>query len=175
MKIAVVSYSLTGNNEALAKMVAERSSADHIKITEALPRKTGKIIGDSLFGTTPKVWPAPSCIDAYDLVVFVSPVWLGQAASPLRPYLQRIKDTAKQYAFFSICGGALGPNPKLKGDLTKRTGAAPAAFADLHIADLLPIDKPTMKDTSAYRLNSADAKKLAGRISGALQSCMVLA
>ncbi len=172
MKIAVVSYSLTGNNEALAKRVAERYSADHIRITEAKPRKTGRIIGDSLFKTTPRVSPAPSRIDMYDLVVFVSPVWLGQAASPLRPYLQRVKETAKRYAFFSICGGALGPNPKLKAELTKRAGAAPAAFADLHIADLLNIEKPTMKDTAAYRLNSADGEKLAGKIAGALLQCI---
>jgi len=34
MKIAVISYSLTGNNKDLAKSVARELEAEHIKITE---------------------------------------------------------------------------------------------------------------------------------------------
>ena len=69
-----------------------------------------------------------------------------------------------EIAFISISGGALGPNPKLADDLTKRIGKKPVTVIDLHIADLLPSDpKPTRQNTSAYRLNEQDILNLTGK------------
>ena len=165
MKIGVISYSLTGNNEALANSVAEEFAAEHIKITEPKPRTTGSIILDIIFNRTPKVQPIPDRLEKYDQILFVGPVWMGQAASPFRAYFKHLKTHPYKYAFASISGGAINTNPKLAGDLKKRVGAEPAALVDLHIADLLPSDpKPTMKDTSAYRINSGDIKKLTDTI-----------
>ena len=58
MNTAVISYSLTGNNDALAKSIAGKLSAEHISVTEAKNRKTGAIIADLLFNRTPKVLPS---------------------------------------------------------------------------------------------------------------------
>lgn len=162
MKILVVSYSLTGNNEALAGGIAKELAAEHIKITEPKKRTDGTIFADLIFNRTPRVQPAPEVLGNYDLVLFVGPVWIGQAAVPLRPYLKSIKTNARRYAFVSISGGADGPNTKLAADLEKRAGAKPAALVDLHIADLLDIEKPTRKITSAYKVSDADIKELTG-------------
>jgi hypothetical protein len=165
MKIIVISYSLTGNNEALAKSIAEEFSAEHIKISELKHRTMGSIILDLIFNKTPQVQPIPDRLENYDMILFVAPVWIGQVATPLRTYLKHLKTNPCRYAFISISGGADGANPKLAGELKKRVGKEPIALIDLHIADLLPSDpKPTRKDTSAYRLNKVDIKKLTDTI-----------
>ena len=157
MKIGVISYSLTGNNEALANSVAEEFAAEHIRITEPKPRTVGSIILDLIFSKTPQVQPIPGRLENYDLILFFGPVWIGQVATPLRAYFKHLKTNLCRYAFISLSGGADGANSnsKLAGELIRRVGTEPAAIIDLHIADLLPSDpKPTRKDTSAYRLNN---------------------
>ena len=170
MNIAVVSYSLTGNNEALAGSVARELQAEHIKISEPRQRTTATVVLDMIFNRIPKVKPSPASLEKYDLILFVGPVWMGQAASPFRTYLKYFGAHPQQYAFASISGGAINTNPKLAGDLVKRAGREPKALIDLHIADLLPSGpKPTMKDTSAYRINEDDLKKLTDTVSSAVR------
>ncbi len=70
MKIAVISYSLTGNNEALAKSIAEEFAAEHIKIKESKPRTMGSIVMDIIFNKTPQVQPTPDRSVNYDLILF---------------------------------------------------------------------------------------------------------
>ena len=78
MKIAVVSYSLTGNNEALAGSVAEKLTAEHIKIAETKLRTMGTIVMDLLFGRTPRIKQMPGELDGYDMVFLFGPVWMGE-------------------------------------------------------------------------------------------------
>lgn len=161
MKMIVISYSLTGNNEALANSVAKEFAVEHMKITEPKPRTNGSIVLDLIFHRTPQVQPIPERLENYGLILFLGPVWMGHVATPLRAYLKYLKKNPRRYAFISISGGADGENPKLKDELTKRAGKEPTVLIDLHIADLLPSDpKPTRKDTSAYRLNDRDARSL---------------
>ena len=158
-RVKVVSYSMTGNNDAIAIGIAAELAAEHIKITEPKPRTNGTIVLDMLFGRTPKVNQKLDNVADNDLVVLVGPVWMGHVAAPLRACLKQLRGRPVRYAFCSISGGADGPNPKLAGDLTRRVGKAPAAVVDLHIADLLPPDpKPTREDTSSYRLKDNDVK-----------------
>ncbi|HWT76427.1 MAG TPA: hypothetical protein VN258_17145 [Mobilitalea sp.] len=173
--IGVVSYSLTGNNGKLADAVAEALPAEHVTILETKPRKTGTIMLDMILNRTPQVQPLPSELEQYERILFVAPVWMGMAASPLRPYLKYLKEHPKPYAFASISGGAMNTNPKLAEDLVKRAGTKPTAFIDLHIADLLPTEpKPTMKDTSNYRLKDAEISKLTGIIAASVKNAMGL-
>ncbi|MCR4434640.1 MAG: hypothetical protein QHH06_00040 [Clostridiales bacterium] len=175
MSIAVVSYSLTSNNGALAAAVAKALSAEHVKILEEKPRKTGAIILDMILNRTRRVQPLASELEKYERILFIAPVWMGKVASPLRAYLKHLKAHPQPYAFASISGGALNTNPELADDLEKRAGAKPIAFVDLHIADLLPPEpKPTMKDTSAYRLSDAELSKLAGVIAASVKNAMGL-
>ena len=173
MKLIVISYSLTGNNEALATSIAHEFGAEHIKISESKTRTMATIILDILFNRTPKVNPKPVNVEDNDLVIFVGPVWMGYVATPLRAYFKQLKAGHAEYAFVSISGGADGPNPKLAGELKKRLGKEPVALVDLHIADLLPpAPKPNRKDTMAYRLNDRDVKNLADTVVKALRKTM---
>jgi flavodoxin len=162
MKTLIISYSLTGNNDALATSIATALAAEHTKVIELKPRTMFTIFIDMLFNRTPLIMPLLEKPADYDLVIFMAPVWMGQVATPLRACFKQLKASPAKYAFVSVSGGSAGPNTKLETDLVKRTGKAPAALIDLHIADLLPANpKPTQKDTAAYRLNSNDVKKLA--------------
>ncbi len=175
MRVAVISYSLTGNNSALASAVAKVLSAEHIEISEKKPRKMGAIMLDMIFNRTPPVQPFPIELEKYERILFIAPVWMGKVASPLRAYLQHLKAHPQPYAFASISGGALNTNPDLAGDLEKRTGAKPITFIDLHIVDLLPSEpKPAMKDTSAYRLSESEISKLTGVIAASVKNAMGL-
>lgn len=161
MNIAIVSYSYTGNNGMLAECVARDLSAAHIKV-EVKPRvTTGTIFMGLVFGRTPKVRPAPEILGEYDLILLFGPVWMGQAAFPLRAYLRYLKANPKPYGFLSISGGADGINPKLSDELLERTGVRPVILLDQHIKDLLSSSpKPARKDTSAYKISEAEAKAL---------------
>lgn len=170
MSNTVISYSLTGNNRALADSVAKELSAEHIKIEEVKSRTMGSIVLDIIFNKIPMVRPLPnSTIKACDLIVLLGPVWMGKVATPLRLYLKYLKTHPCSYAFISISGGADGSNPGIAGELEKRTGRAPAVLLDLHITGLLPSNpRPTRKATSAYRLKPDDIVKLTGKIMTAL-------
>ena len=171
MSIAILSYSYTGNNDALARSVAQALSAEHIRISENKPRTMGAMILDMVFNRTPQARPSPDIMSRYELILFFAPVWMGSVASPLRPYFSYLKSHPQKYGFVSISGGADGGNPKLNAELNKRAGAGPAVFKDLHIADLLPATPtPERKDTSAYRLNDQDLKHLTGIVAGAVQT-----
>ena len=165
MKILVVSYSFTGNNEALAKSVAKELTAEHHIVTEPKPRTMGAIIMDMIFNRTPKVQAFPKNWGEYDLILFFAPIWMGQPASPLRAYFKELKANSYQYGFVSISGGADGGNPKLLTELNKRVGREPMVLIDLPIASLLPSDlEAGRKDTSAYRIDEKDIKKLTDTI-----------
>jgi hypothetical protein len=165
MKIVVISYSFTGNNEALASSVAEEFAVEHIKIKETKQRTGGSIILDIIFNRTPKVQPTVDSLENVDLILFFGPIWMGQVATPLRAYLKHLKTNPCKYAFISISGGADGVNPKIAGELKKRVGREPIALVDGHISDLLPPEpKPDRKITSAYRINNEDVKKLTNTI-----------
>lgn len=173
MKIIIISYSLTGNNEAMASSMAAELGAEHIRISEAKPRTYFTITLDMLFNRTPKVNPIVNNVEDNDLVIFVGPVWMGHVASPLRACFKDLKAGLSRYAFISISGGADGSNPKLYRELNKRLGKKPTAVIDLHIADLLPSDpKPTRDDTSAYRLNNEDVRNLTNKIVKTLQEAI---
>ncbi len=161
MKIAVVSYSYTGNNDRLAECVARDLSVAHMKITTQKPMTMGSIILDMIFNRTPKVRPDPDVLKQYDLILFFTPVWMGHIASPLRAYLHAVKLTPRVYGFFSISGGADGENPKLLAELMKRTGMRPAIMLDQHIKDCINQNsRPTRKDTSAYKISVTEASSL---------------
>jgi hypothetical protein len=172
MEITVVSYSLTGNNEALAARVARGLGAKHAKIVEPKPRAMGAIALDMLLNRTPKTDLPAEAFSESGFVLFFAPVWMGKVASPLRACLKKIKAEPRPYAFVSLSGGADGPNsnPSLASELKARTGAEPKAVIDLHIADLLPREpKPSREVTSAYRLTASDGEKLAATVLDALK------
>ena len=171
MKMTVISYSLTGNNERLAKSLAGALGAEHLSITEPKRRTMGAIAFDNMLNRTPKVSVPALKLEEQDLVVFVGPVWMGQVASPLRACFKGFGPGLGKYAFVSICGGADGPNPKLAAELTKRLGKAPSALVEMHKADFLPPEpKPTRKDTMGFKVSEEQLRQLTAQALSALKN-----
>lgn len=165
MKVGIISYSLTGNNETLASGLASAFGAEHIRISETRARSMRTSILDMLFNRIPQINFHFTEVSAYELIVFVGPVWAGKVASPFRACFRQLQSRIGNYAFVSISGGAMGANPKLSSDLVKWLKKIPISVIDLHIADLLPKGKkPKATDTSAYRISKDDARKLTATV-----------
>jgi hypothetical protein len=161
MKVSVISYSLTGNNDKLAEALASSLTAPYVRIIDVGQRSNWRIAGDMLFKRTPRISPETVDPTGSDLLLFVGPVWMGQPASPFRTIFKSLKSRMIPYAFVSISGGALGPHPKLGAGLEKMTGRKPEAVMDLQIAKLFLKDtKPNSKNTSAYQLTDKDVTLL---------------
>lgn len=164
MNIAVVSYSLTGNNDRYAESVAAGLSAEHIRVQPKKPVTYCTLTFDLLFQRSPAVEPNAISLRRFDLLVFVAPVWMGLVASPLRVYLAALKKHPRPYCFLSISGGADSDNPKVAAELAKRTGHKPAFVLDQYIRELLPAEPaPTRDDTSKYQLTQADCAQITKR------------
>lgn len=171
MKLTVVSYSLTGNNRALARSVANRLNAEHIDIAENRTRVMATTVKDLLFNLIPKVTPPAEGIGGDGAVLLVGPVWIGSVATPLRAYMKHIRKLNCPYAFLTISGGADGHNQKLAAELRRRVKRAPMAVIDLTIADLMPKEpKPTRDDTSKYAITEKDVETLTNQALPALEA-----
>lgn len=162
MKIKILSYSLTGNNEALANRLAKELRAEHMIIAEDRKRTNGTIAADIILGRVPLTKPSTESISSCDLIILIGPVWMGQPAFPFRQYLKFIKKHTVRYVYVSVSGGALNDNPGLADVLKKKTGLEPVVVIDHHIADLLPKKQnKTRQETSTYKLTDEDIDKLA--------------
>ena len=172
MRTAIISYSLTGNNERYAKQLAEALGAAHITIKTRKPVTNTTIFGDLLLQRKPEIDLSEQALMQYDQILFVAPVWMGQVAFPLRRCFDLFKMKPRPYGFLSISGGALGDNPKLASELARRAGARPLFVLDQHIAALLPADPPpTSKDTAAYQLSEADCARIGAVALEEIQKC----
>ena len=165
MRIGILTYSMTGNNNKLGEKISKELGFEHIIIQETQERKIGKIILDMLFGRKPKTSPSPEKMNSYDYIIFLSPIWMGKIASPMRSYLSYMKKNRKKYSFFSISGGAMGPNPKIQNELKKRTGELPDIQKDFQKVDLMnTAKKPTSQETSDYQINEKDIEEIYNQI-----------
>jgi flavodoxin len=163
MKTKVISYSFTGNNEALAADFAKEIGAIHLRITEPKKRTMGTILKENLFKKDPKINLSEDEILENDFAVFFSPFWFGKIASPLRSYFKQIKKKCFKYGFISLCVGFEDHDgtEKFKIELTDMLGREPEFVIIKKIADLLPSEPiPTQKLLNDYRVNQDHTKLL---------------
>lgn len=169
----IIYHSRTGNNEALASELAARTGADLVRIETKKPQTNGTIALDQMFGRRPELVSVPSKVDAYDLVLFMGPVWIFRLASPLRTCLKRLRPHLKRYALVTMSGGALGPNPKVAADVVKLAGKGLVFDIDLRAAQWCTIpENPSTDDTSSYSLSDSreDLDRLASVAVGLVTS-----
>lgn len=165
MDITIISYSHSGNNNKLASALAQKLSANHLKITPQKQMNYFKIAIHMLCGIKPAINENVEHVPTDHLILFVSPIWMGQIASPLRRCFKQFKGKVNRYAFVSISGGALGPNPKIEAELTKRMGQVPLHVIDRQAVDFLQLDhKPTPKETDAYRFSDEDCATIVDEV-----------
>lgn len=144
MKSAIVYYSMSGNTQFAAKRIAEALAADLIPL---VPKKAYPDSGfkkffwggkSALMGDKPALEPFAFDPDAYDLIVFGSPVWAGTFAPPLRTFLENYGNAmqGKRVAAFFCCSG--GP-----GKVLEKFRTALAAHPEQELILIDPKDKPS--------------------------------
>lgn len=93
-KPLVAYFTLTGNTEKAAKIIAEATGADLYKIELVTPypseyKEQIELAKKELTdGTLPEIKPWPKNIAEYDVVFVGSPVWWGTMATPVRTFLK---------------------------------------------------------------------------------------
>ncbi len=157
MKITIISYSLTGNNEKIATKISSNIWAEHIKITEPKKRSIMKIIYDLLFNIKPEINEKIENIKENDLIIFFAPIWIGKVASPLRTVFNKHKEEINKYIFISLSWFL---NPKIDQELNQRLWKKPEKIINICYEDLLKINpKITWKEIIKYKLNEKDFEK----------------
>ena len=110
MKRLIVFYSRSGHNRQLANELANKFDADIEEIIDLKNRDgiIGWIIGgrDSMTKQLTKIKPIKKDPSKYDLIILVSPLWVGTAVPAVRQYITEHKDQLKNIAFTSVCGSS---------------------------------------------------------------------
>jgi flavodoxin len=155
MKALVVYYSLSGSNEALARLIAERLGADIEGIAGGSLEGLGMPLTamKSFLKIKSGVPPLKHDPVAYDLVVLASPVYAGSIPSQVRGFLDKYKKDFKAVAFASVSGS--GSNPKAREDVRKIVKKELAASLELKALE----DQSEGKKKSFARLTADDLKR----------------
>lgn len=109
-KRIVVYYSLTENTKEAAEKIADRLSADivRIKTVKDIPETDAKkfLIGgmQAMFGMKPEIEEMEIDISAYDEVIIGTPVWAGKNAPALNTFLKNVSARRKVSAVFTFSG-----------------------------------------------------------------------
>jgi len=111
MKTLVVFYSLEGNTEFVAGVIANKLQADLIKLetvkpfpSEA-PAKFFKGGMSAVFKLKPKLKNDSINVGQYDNIIIGTPVWASTHASPINTFIKRYGFTGKKVALFVCSGG----------------------------------------------------------------------
>ena len=108
MKTLVVYFSLTGNTERVAKIIAEQLNADLCKVVDKKHKK-GKLIylkgGAASFREKLTKIEVSKSIDGYDFIIVGSPIWAGKITPAIRTFLSLNDYSQKKGAFFITLGG----------------------------------------------------------------------
>jgi len=135
MKKLVVFYSLTGNNQKLANYLKENINCEIYEI------KTKKKMGFSafftglFFGKNPKIEENTIDLKSYDKIFFISPIWFGKLAFPLKAFLIKKKLNIQDYNFLSICLG--GQKDKIENELFSILGKIPSYIEEFSFKKLI--------------------------------------
>lgn len=172
MKPLIVFYSFTHNNNLLAKYLQNELGCDLMEIREAKNRKKFTILLDLIFNRTPRIKSYLHRVASYDHCIFISPVWAGKIATPLKSFLLQEKNNIKDYSFITVCGGGNAKQKeKITTQFTTLLSHRPTSICELWVNDRLPKEKQdTIKYTSGYRIGDTDLVAFSEKIRGFLES-----
>jgi flavodoxin len=136
MKAIIVYYSHSANNEALAYELKHRLGCDVLKIEEEKKRTGFTILLDLLLHRDPKIKKTNIFLSDYNTVIFVSPIWDAQIATPLRTFIKMQRGHIKNYAFITACSGREGQRDKIIHQLTQLTLKNPIIVTELVVSNL---------------------------------------
>ncbi len=143
MKAIIVYYSLEGNTDYTAKLLAKELDAELLRLEPVTPYPTdnkkffagGK---DATLGIEPPLKPYSFNPDDYDTVILGTPLWAWTIAPPLKTFISGNNLSGKKLAFFVSSGG--GNDKKCFAKLHKMTDAENVSC--LSVVDLLKTKNP---------------------------------
>lgn len=139
MKNVIVYYSFTHNNEKLARLLGDKLQCEKLRI-ETVKRRTGfSVFLDIIFRRTPAVKTLAKSLAAYDHVTFVSPIWAGKIATPMKSLLLKERGMVSHYSFISLCGGAPGQRERVEQELISLLGKKPVHHVQLSVRDAMAL------------------------------------
>ena len=157
MKPMIVYYSHTGNNQALALKLKDFLICDSLEIKEKKKRKTITILFDLMFNRKAKIIEYPVFNFNDRVIIFISPIWVGKIASPIKAYIEKEKNNINKYFFISLCGGDDNHQQKLKDMLRNITQKEPLEVLELSLNSLLPEEKRNqIKHLINFRVSDND-------------------
>jgi hypothetical protein len=159
MKITLISYSFTWNNDRLSIEIASRIWIEHIKITEPKKRTGLQIMLDLLFNKNPEINENLDNINKNDLIIFIAPIWMWKIAFPLRTVFLNYKDYINKYIFVTLSWFV---NPKIEEELLSRLWKKPEKVINICYEEIMQINpKITKKEIIKYKLTEKDINKAA--------------
>ncbi len=103
-KFLVVYYSLTGNTEKVARLIAKRLDADIEVIRDNLKRKATparfNAILEAIFKMPAVIEESRHQVDQYECIILGGPVWAQNMSSPMRSYIKRESQKFRRLALF---------------------------------------------------------------------------
>jgi flavodoxin len=154
MRTLIVYYSFTGNNQTIAGKLRERLNCDIDKIETKKARSKFSIFLDLIFNRRPAIYHIAESLHNYERFIFISPIWAGRIASPLRTFLSTYNVSIHRYSFLSVCGGGQGnQKERVTNELTQLVGKPPFVVAELEISSVVPAGKNHTRMVSDFRLN----------------------
>ncbi len=150
MKTLIVYYSLEGNTKWTAEQIASQLSADTLRLVpkKAYPDKGFKKFfwggKSAVMKETPALEPYTFDTNAYECIIFATPIWAGTFAPPLRTFIQSEKLDGKQFAFAACSSG--GGADKAFAALRNLLGIS-GKTAELSLTD--PLTHPKDADKEA--------------------------
>ena len=108
MKTLIVYYSRSGKSEIIAKDLQNKTGCDIDKIEYAKKNKVSYIgaIFEALGRKTTQIKGAAHNPGDYDRIIFVTPIWVGRMATPVRSYMAEKRTDIKSYSLIAACGGS---------------------------------------------------------------------
>mgnify|MGYP000896144847 FL=1 len=134
MKSVVIYYSLSGNTHLVAKMIAEKTGADMIRLNpaRAIPDNGfGKYWGcfkSMLFRNGSKLANENIRLEDYDTIIIGTPIWGGNYTPPIHAFLSEYTMKEKDIYLFVTYNGSetkkcfRNLRGRLKGNRIKGTG-----------------------------------------------------
>ena len=114
MKTAIIYYSYEGNSVLVADLLKNELDAEifEIKTVDTKKRKGFSLILWGAFqvmgNKKPELRSLPIDINAFDLIILGTPVWVGSPAPAMVSFLNQTKITGKKLALFCCHGGGMG-------------------------------------------------------------------
>jgi flavodoxin len=154
MKTLIVYYSFTGNNESLAKELRDRLGADLFRIETRRKTTLFSIVLDLLLNRTPEIKDFYHARNLYDKYIFISPVWAGRVASPMRAFLRKERLQIRGYSFITLCGGGEDQKARIYSDLVNIVGQIPEQVVELQLKEFFS----QTRTRTSHKFEASDLK-----------------